>query len=64
MSNSSEEKLRHTSLQSPGFDQDCGITVTREVEVSYQAHDAPFVHAALVGLRQGEIMKRKPSRSL
>lgn len=31
------------------------ITVTREVSVSYSANDKPFVHAALVGLVQGEI---------
>ncbi len=31
------------------------IQVTREVSVSYESSDAPFVHAALVGLIQGEI---------
>ncbi|KXS99635.1 hypothetical protein AC578_9906 [Pseudocercospora eumusae] len=31
-----------------------GITVTTEVEVTYQRMDAPHVHAALVGLIQGE----------
>jgi hypothetical protein len=32
-----------------------GIKVTREVEVTYQSSDYAFVHAALVGLVQGEI---------
>lgn len=32
-----------------------GIVVTREVQVSYETKDAPNVHAALVGLLQGEI---------
>lgn len=31
------------------------IQVTREVSVTYQPNDVPFVHAALVGLIQGEI---------
>lgn len=30
------------------------ITVTTEVEVTYQRMEAPYVHAALVGLIQGE----------
>jgi hypothetical protein len=37
------------------MDHPHGITVTREVSVTYQTHDAPFVHASLVGLVQGEI---------
>lgn len=36
-----------------------GIRVIREVEVTYQPADAPFVHAALVGLIQGEIANPK-----
>jgi hypothetical protein len=32
-----------------------GITVVREVSVTYQPMNAPFVHAALVGLVEGEI---------
>ena len=32
-----------------------GITVVREVSVTYQPINAPFVHAALVGLVEGEI---------
>ena len=32
------------------------ITVTTEVEVSYQKMEKPFVHAALVGLIQGEML--------
>ena len=32
-----------------------GIVVTREVEVTYESSNAPFVHAALVGLVLGEI---------
>lgn len=37
------------------MDDGGGITVTREVSVTYQPSNAPFVHAALVGLVQGEI---------
>lgn len=36
-----------------------GITVTKEVEVTYQPSDVQFVHAALVGLVQGEIANPK-----
>lgn len=32
-----------------------GITRTTEVSVTYESSDKPFVHAALVGLVQGEI---------
>jgi hypothetical protein len=35
------------------------IQVTREVEVTYERTNAPYVHAALVGLIQGEIMNPK-----
>lgn len=31
------------------------ITVTTEVEISYQSMEKPFVHASIVGLIQGEI---------
>ena len=37
------------------MDEPSGITVTREVSVTYQAYDVPFVHASLVGLLQREI---------
>ncbi|KAK5162881.1 uncharacterized protein LTR77_011138 [Saxophila tyrrhenica] len=36
-----------------------GIHVTRDIEVTYQPSDAPHVHAALVGLLQGEIANPK-----
>lgn len=54
LSTSSEENIvPHTpevfSMQQPG------ITVTHEVTVTYQPSDVQFVHAALVGLVQGEI---------
>ncbi|GIZ39126.1 hypothetical protein CKM354_000251700 [Cercospora kikuchii] len=38
------------------------ITVTTEVEVTYEKMEAPFVHAALVGLIQGEIMNPRLRR--
>lgn len=37
------------------MDHPQGITVTKEVSVTYQPHDTPFIHASLVGLVQGEI---------
>ncbi len=40
-----------------------GIQVTREVEVAYQPSDAPFVHAALVGLVMGEILNPRLART-
>lgn len=36
-----------------------GITITQEVSVSYESNNFPFVHAALVGLIQGEIANPK-----
>lgn len=42
-----------------------GITVTTEVEVtSHQASDVQFVHAALVGLVQGELGHRPNTRQV
>ncbi|KAK3686623.1 hypothetical protein LTR37_019645 [Vermiconidia calcicola] len=41
----------------PHYEMADGITVTREVTVEYEPSDAPFVHAALVGLVQGQIAK-------
>ena len=32
-----------------------GIMVTSEVSITYESSDSPYVHAALVGLVQGEI---------
>lgn len=62
---------RHTSTSSldnivhyddtSGVDS-AGITVTREVQVSYENKDAPHVHAALVGLVQGEIANPRLAR--
>lgn len=46
---SSEEHI--LAVEEPG-----GITRTVEVEISYSPNDTPFVHAALVGLIQGELM--------
>ena len=39
-----------------------GIQVTHEVSVTYETSDAPFVHAALVGLVQGEIANPRRAR--
>jgi len=36
-----------------------GINVTREVSVTYESSNQPFVHAALVGLIEGEIANPK-----
>lgn len=41
----------------PHYEMADRITVTREVTVEYEPSDAPFVHAALVGLVQGQIAK-------
>lgn len=42
-----------------------GITVTTEVEVtSYEASNVQFVHAALVGLVQGELGYRPNTRQV
>jgi hypothetical protein len=38
---------------------DQGITITHEVEVTYEPSNMPFVHAALVGLVHGEITNPK-----
>lgn len=48
---SSEEHMVHHELPTLGN----GINVTREVNISYETSDTPFVHAALVGLIQGMI---------
>jgi len=64
----SQENLTPTSKHaasgsgSGSFGAGMGITITREVEVTYGAQDAPFVHAALVGLVQGEVSRRRPVR--
>lgn len=57
ITNASQEDLTKSAGSFPGREGE-GITVTQEVEISYESHDAPFVHAALVGLVQGEISKR------
>ena len=54
LSNSSQENIVPAPIQEPEPEPD-GITVTREVSVSYQPSNVPFVHASLVGLIQGEI---------
>lgn len=59
--------LNHTSQQSvssleaifPDGESPGGITVTTSVEVSYESRNVPYVHAALVGLVQGEIENPK-----
>lgn len=61
----SQENLTPTNKHASGsgsFGASAGITVTHEVSVTYGAQDAPFVHAALVGLVQGEISRRGPGR--
>ena len=42
-------------MQRYEMDSPYGIHVTTEVSVTYEPSNAPFVHAALVGLIQGEI---------
>ncbi|KAK0286905.1 hypothetical protein LTR35_004374 [Friedmanniomyces endolithicus] len=39
-----------------------GINVTREISVTYESSNQPFVHAALVGLIEGEIANPKLAR--
>jgi len=66
----SKFRERSTALQSPSQEnivphsthaghvangQQPGITVTREVAVTVETTDVQFVHAALVGLVQGEL---------
>ena len=53
-STSSEENIMPQRMEQYEMEAP-GITVTTEVSVTYQPADAPFVHAALVGLIQGEI---------
>ena len=55
MSMSSQENIVPHLPNQYEMDHSQGITVTREVSVTYQTYDAPFVHASLVGLVQGEI---------
>jgi hypothetical protein len=55
MSISSQENIVPHLPDQYEMDHKQGITVTREVSVTYQTHDTPFVHASLVGLVQGEI---------
>lgn len=40
-----------------------GIVVTREVQVSYENKDPAVVHAALVGLLQGEVANPRLARA-
>lgn len=51
----------HNSMRLPEL-EDPGITVMTEVSVTYQTSDMPFVHAALVGLVQGEIANPRLAR--
>lgn len=54
-STSSEENIfQHTHAMDTA-DGEPGIVVTTEVSVTYQPFEVDFVHAALVGLVQGEI---------
>lgn len=56
MSTSSEENIVPHSFEAFRMEQPSnGIQVTHEVSVTYQSTNVPFVHAALVGLVQGEI---------
>lgn len=61
LSTSSEENMVPHSSQVFYMEQP-RITVTREVTVTYQPSDVQFVHAALVGLVQGEIANPKLAR--
>ena len=54
--------VKHASTAS-STTEGVGITVTSEVTVTYSKLDVPFVHAALVGLVQGEINRRTPVRT-
>lgn len=58
MSTSSEENIVPHDSQIFAMEP-TGIMVTHEVSVSYQPSDVQFVHAALVGLVQGEIANPK-----
>ena len=61
---SSEENVLAPYQQPfPDVNQSAGITVTTEVSVTYQPNNAPFVHAALVGLVQGEIANPSLART-
>lgn len=55
---SSEENIVPPNSEIFEMDQ-TGIHVTKEVSVSYHPTEVPFVHAALVGLIQGEIANPK-----
>lgn len=52
---SSQENIVPYSREQYEMDVPHGITVTTEVSVTYEAKDAPFVHASLVGLVDGEV---------
>jgi len=53
----------HPSTESIQMQQPSGaIQVTQEVSVSYETSDVPHVHAALVGLLQGEINNPRLAR--
>ncbi|KAF2772411.1 hypothetical protein EJ03DRAFT_203606 [Teratosphaeria nubilosa] len=57
---SEEENLTERPTSTPiGGSSDAAIHITQEVEVTYEPSNLPFVHAALVGLVQGEIQNPK-----
>lgn len=56
VSTSSEENIVPQSFEAFNMEHPAhGIRVTQEVSVTYQPSDVQFVHAAIVGLVQGEI---------
>ncbi|KAH9827507.1 hypothetical protein Tdes44962_MAKER09686 [Teratosphaeria destructans] len=57
---SEEETLTERPTSTPlGGSSYAAIHVTQEVEITYEPSNLPFVHAALVGLVQGEILNPK-----
>lgn len=61
-SSSQEDMVPHSSQIFCMEEPSGGITVTKEVSVTFQPNDVQFVHAALVGLVQGEIAHPRRTR--
>lgn len=61
MSSSSQENIVPTNSQAfhMADAQPGGITVTKEVQVTVESTEVQFIHAALVGLVQGEMANSK-----
>lgn len=60
---SEEHIIELQSKEHPTETEGPGIQVTREVTVTYQPSDQAYVHAALVGLIQGEIANPRLART-